>query len=155
MSRFNVVCIDACKYSLNAFHWYLNNYHRQGDVVGLLHVHQTPGYPTLGIFDGGMMVTDEYSQLIQDSLDRSKTVREKYETLCKDNGIEFKLLMADDYHSIGQVLCNLAKENNADVIICGKRGLGTFSRALLGSTSDYVVHHSHVPVVVVPPSYHD
>ena len=48
------------------------------------------------------------------------------------------------------MICELAKEKNAASITMGQRGLGTISRALLGSTSDYVLHHSHVPVMVVP-----
>lgn len=35
----------------------------------------------------------------------------------------------------------------------GSRGLGTIRRTILGSVSDYVVHHANVPVVVCPPSW--
>ena len=61
-----------------------------------------------------------------------------------------EFLLADAHHKPGHVICELAKEKNAASITMGQRGLGTISRALLGSTSDYVLHHSHVPVMVVP-----
>jgi nucleotide-binding universal stress UspA family protein len=35
-------------------------------------------------------------------------------------------------------------------VVIGRRGLGGIRRALLGSISDYVVHHAGVPVIVVP-----
>lgn len=44
-----------------------------------------------------------------------------------------------------------ADECNADVIVMGMRGLGGAQKWLLGSTSQYVIGHSTVPVLVVPP----
>jgi nucleotide-binding universal stress UspA family protein len=38
----------------------------------------------------------------------------------------------------------------ADVLACGTRGRGAFARALLGSTSSSLLHHTDVPLLVVP-----
>ena len=46
----------------------------------------------------------------------------------------------------GNVICSEAKNENVDLIVTGARG-----RTILGSVSDYVVHHTHCPVCVVPP----
>jgi nucleotide-binding universal stress UspA family protein len=43
-----------------------------------------------------------------------------------------------------------AEELEADVIVCGSRGQGGFSRAVLGSTSSSLVHNAPRPVLVVP-----
>lgn len=48
----------------------------------------------------------------------------------------------------GEVICKIADEEGAKLIITGTRGLGTIRRTLLGSVSDYIIHHSHVPVLV-------
>ena len=58
--------------------------------------------------------------------------------------------MANTHQRPGHVICKLAQEKKADSITVGQRGLGTVSRALVGSTSDYILHHSDVPVMVVP-----
>ena len=48
----------------------------------------------------------------------------------------------------GEVVCRIAQEEGAAVIVCGTRGMGTIRRTIMGSVSDYIVHHSHVPVLV-------
>ena len=48
----------------------------------------------------------------------------------------------------GQVICQVANEEKATMIVIGTRGMGKIRRTLLGSVSDYVVHHSGCPVVV-------
>ena len=54
-------------------------------------------------------------------------------------------------HSVGHTICKIANEFSASVIVMGHRDLGAIRRTLLGSVSDYVLHHSHIPTVVVPP----
>ncbi len=48
----------------------------------------------------------------------------------------------------GHRICHVANEEGVTLIICGTRGLGTIRRTIMGSVSDYVVHHSHCPVIV-------
>ena len=47
------------------------------------------------------------------------------------------------------VICYVAKEESPDLVILGSRGLGSVERLMLGSVSDYVVHHCVSPVLVV------
>ncbi|KAI8847141.1 hypothetical protein BC829DRAFT_434025 [Chytridium lagenaria] len=48
------------------------------------------------------------------------------------------------------VICELAKDMNAQMVVMGKRGLGPVRRLVMGSVSDYVVRHAECPVLVVP-----
>lgn len=52
------------------------------------------------------------------------------------------------YGAAGEAIVRAADEENASVVVIGRRGAG-LSKALLGSTSDYVVKHSTRPVVVI------
>ena len=54
----------------------------------------------------------------------------------------------------GHVLCKIAHDENADMIVMGSRGLGNIRRTILGSVSDYTIHHADVPVTIVPPAAH-
>jgi nucleotide-binding universal stress UspA family protein len=47
-------------------------------------------------------------------------------------------------------LLDAAHRLGADVLICGTRGRGGFARALLGSTSSSLLHHTDIPLLVVP-----
>lgn len=42
-----------------------------------------------------------------------------------------------------------AEQHQAVALVVGSRGKGAVSRALLGSVSTYLIHHSKTPVVVV------
>jgi len=48
----------------------------------------------------------------------------------------------------GEVISDIAAEEKCAMIVMGTRGLGTVRRTIMGSVSDYVVHHSHCPVIV-------
>jgi nucleotide-binding universal stress UspA family protein len=48
-------------------------------------------------------------------------------------------------------LCAVADAQGAGVIVCGSRGQGGISRAMLGSTSSSLLYHAQRPVLVVPP----
>ena len=78
------------------------------------------------------------------------------------NNYEYKLsqhklkggFIAEDPKDIpvGQQICDIVQNKKADMIVMGNRGLGTLRRTFLGSVSDYVVHHSGVAVMIVPPT---
>ncbi|WP_297081221.1 universal stress protein [uncultured Demequina sp.] len=50
----------------------------------------------------------------------------------------------------GEALARYAVEADLDFVVVGRRGGGATSH-LLGSVSDYLVHHSEIPVLVVEP----
>ena len=46
-------------------------------------------------------------------------------------------------------IIKVAKKEKCDVIVIGKREMGSVSEIFLGSVSHYVVHHSKIPVIIV------
>lgn len=52
--------------------------------------------------------------------------------------------------SVWREIAAAARDHGADVIVCGTRGRGPLSRALLGSTSASLLHHGGRPVLIVP-----
>ena len=49
----------------------------------------------------------------------------------------------------GGAICAVAREFDADVVVLGSRGRGVLKRVVLGSVSEYVLHHAPCPVLVV------
>ena len=48
----------------------------------------------------------------------------------------------------GEALIEVAKKEKVNQIVMGTRGLGTIRRTILGSVSDYVLHHAHCTVTI-------
>jgi nucleotide-binding universal stress UspA family protein len=91
-----------------------------------------------------------YSQEIMDEL------RQKAEEIAAGAVVKLKekLPNASVSSSIimdepGAAIVSEAKTWNADLVIVGSHGHGIFGRVLLGSVSDYVVHHAPCSVMVV------
>ncbi|MBD2295575.1 universal stress protein [Anabaena sphaerica FACHB-251] len=57
--------------------------------------------------------------------------------------------------SPGRVICHFAKDWNADLIVIGRRGLSGITELLIGSVSNYVLHHApcSVHILHLPVSY--
>ena len=51
----------------------------------------------------------------------------------------------------GEAIVHAANEKGVHYIVMGNRGMGAVRRTFLGSISDYVLHHAHVPTTIVPP----
>ena len=48
----------------------------------------------------------------------------------------------------GLSIVKAAEEKKAGMIICGSRGMGFIRRTVIGSISDYILHHARMPVII-------
>ena len=71
----------------------------------------------------------------------------KAKTKAAKNGILFhdKVVYGDE----GVAIVCFANRNNFDMIVIGSRGRGAAKEIFLGSTSNYVLHKSKIPVLIV------
>ncbi|OON16601.1 hypothetical protein X801_07585 [Opisthorchis viverrini] len=84
------------------------------------------------------------------SITKSKRLcREKMQK-AKELGLHAQAFLHVDSRP-GHAVTEAIEDHNAAIVVMGSRGLGAFRRTVLGSVSGYVLHHSHVPVVIVPP----
>ena len=124
------------------------------------------------------MPKEQWDMMVKDALQKVEDVKQKYIAFLKEKNVSrvirsrthipttpclivvtTKVLVTatpqitpkfvhEDGHGAGQHLVHIAKEEKVNIIVIGCRGLGTVRRTVLGSVSDYVLHHASVPVVV-------
>ncbi|XP_048742741.1 universal stress protein in QAH/OAS sulfhydrylase 3'region-like isoform X2 [Ostrea edulis] len=137
-SRVVAIAIDSSEYAEKAFDWYLEKIRRDDDVIVLIHIPES--------YDFSLASPGVIRQLL-DELEKSvKVLEDKFADKVKAVGIDGKFRTGAG--KPGEAIIKIAKEENATMIITGTRGLGKIRRTVLGSVSDYVIHHSPIPVLV-------
>ena len=62
--------------------------------------------------------------------------------------MQVKVTVFTEFATAGEFVVRVASEEKAKMVVMGTRGMGTIRRTILGSVSDYVVHHAHCPVLI-------
>jgi nucleotide-binding universal stress UspA family protein len=88
--------------------------------------------------------------VVADEDERQRRLRARVADLVAE-GVDAELVVGTTHHSPAHRIVEAAEEADVEAIVCGTRGFGAVSGALLGSVSGELLHHAHVPVVVVPP----
>lgn len=80
-------------------------------------------------------------------LKRANKFMKKAKTRSAQNGILFneKIMYGEE----GSKIVKFAHDRKFDLIVIGSRGMGSIKEVFLGSTSNYVIHKSVIPVLVV------
>ncbi len=80
-------------------------------------------------------------------LNNAAKFMKKAKTTAAKNGILFhdKVVYGDE----GVAIVCFTNRNNFDMIVIGSRGRGAAKEIFLGSTSNYVLHKSKIPVLIV------
>lgn len=100
-----------------------------------------------GGFEGNLLSPAESERARQAILDEGDDeLARTIEALGVDPSIVDRRLVEG---ASGQMIVHVADEVDADVIVVGSHGRGWLKRVVIGSISEYVVHHSTRPVLVV------
>ena len=94
-------------------------------------------------------------ELDPDSMNRetaTKIVNEAAEAVASE-GIMVRTVLEMDYphEEVGEALLEIIKNENADLLILGSRGLSEFKGILLGSVSHKVIQHAECPILIIKP----
>lgn len=139
-----LLAIDASDQAENAFNWYMSTIHRGENKLVLLHV------PEMQDGDRNRMLylsSAAWEEALKNEKAKIKQLENKYNAKILENGLS-GTVRTESGSKPGEIICRVALEENATMIVMGTRGLGKVRRTILGSVSDYVVHHAHCPVVV-------
>lgn len=72
-------------------------------------------------------------------------------TRAKKNATQKDILFYEQilYGNSGKQIILFSKKNKFDLIVMGSRGMGSAKELFFGSTSNYVLHKSQIPVLIV------
>jgi len=138
-----MICADNSKHSDYALDYYLKNIHREGKVVKVAHC---PEYwkhngPIEGPSPGRVQ------ELIGETNAHTAALQEKINDMLKKANVAGEFLKLEGQEPWQQIV-KTAEACNCSLIVIGTRGQGSIKRTLLGSTSDSVLHHTHIPVLI-------
>lgn len=138
--RVVALAVDESEHAENALKFYLSNVQREGDYLILIHCPE--------MYDLTMASPAVADKLIREKQEEVAKLEERYKRDLLESHVHLAGKFRTGSGKPGEVICSIAEEEKASLIVCGTRGQGTIRRTLLGSVSDYIIHHSHVPVLV-------
>ncbi len=156
MSEKILVALDQSSMSQQVFQKALALAQSSQSQLMLLHVlsvdeegsPQLPVSPGLGYYP---LVNDAGLSAYKEQWERFEQAgQELLQSLCNQaiaTGITTE--MTQTAGSPGRCICNLAETWEADLIVLGRRGRRGLSEFLLGSVSNYVLHHAPCSIFVV------
>ncbi|KXJ07042.1 universal stress protein A-like protein [Exaiptasia diaphana] len=143
-----VIPVDGSVNSERAFDWYKDGHLKHNDELLVVHAYDLYTAPPTP-YPYGFAFPEDWEKHMKKNTEDARKLMQYYEKKCNENKLKCKLF--NESGEPGEIICNLAKDQKADQIVMGSRGMGTVRRTLVGSVSDFCLHHSSVPVSIVPP----
>ncbi|MDR7238048.1 universal stress protein [Neobacillus drentensis] len=85
--------------------------------------------------------------ILESQLEKANAVRNEIEQELKSLPNKTKALLLQG--NPGLMIVDYVKQNDADLVVMGSRGLSGLKELFLGSVSHYVVQKAHCPVLIV------
>lgn len=135
-----LIAIDGSYESELAFEKGVNIALRNNAELLLTHVIDTRALQSVATFD-----TYIYEKLEQEA----KDVLNDYEQQAREKGLT-KVKQVIEFGNPKTLLArDIPDKEKVDLIMVGATGLNTFERLLIGSSSEYIMHHAKVDLLVV------
>lgn len=142
--RVIVIAIDSSEQAHHAFTWYLETIHKTENKIVLVHVPEHLDHERNRMHH---LTSSAWEEAVKKEQAKVKELEEKYNSLILENGLS-GTIRTEGSAKPGEVIAKVADEEKATMIVMGTRGLGKVRRTIMGSVSDFVVHHAHCPVIV-------
>jgi len=138
-----IVGVDGSGHSQRALEWAMREAAVRHVPLSVLSVH-----PAIVGYFGGVVTSTQDLELTEQAQTAVKAEADK--VLAALSGPHPESVTVRAVHGFPvEELVNASK--GADMVVLGSRGIGGFTRMLLGSTAGQVVQHAHCAVVIIPP----
>jgi nucleotide-binding universal stress UspA family protein len=140
-----VVGVDASAASRRALSWAAGLARGTGAEIVAVHVIHPPWHSeSVPLAPVGEDIVLAYKRW---RTDMERVVREEWCAALDGVGVEYSTHVLEGGPA---ALLGVANREDADAIVVGRSGRSGFTELLLGSFSHHIVHHSSIPVIVVP-----
>ncbi|XP_048731796.1 putative universal stress protein SAUSA300_1656 isoform X1 [Ostrea edulis] len=140
-----LIAMDDSKESVFAFKQYVEKIHTTNNYIIAAYCAEYIE-ADMGVLSITQVGFDVIEGLITEDEKRILSVLDNIETLLMSHQVEGEVIRLEG--NPGNAIITKASEVNATLIVMGSRGLGKIRRTFLGSVSDFVIHHSPVPVAI-------
>lgn len=107
-----------------------------------------PRYP-VSYFEGGMAVSvQEVSKVEKQWADAAQTVVDDVKAKAEASGVKAKAVTIKS-DLVAEAIITAAKKHKCDLIVMASHGRRGIKRLLMGSETQHVLTHSHVPVLIL------
>jgi nucleotide-binding universal stress UspA family protein len=116
--------------------------------AGLIAIKVVPRYPQ-SYFEGGLALqAAEVGRIEQQWADEGQAVVDEVKKLAELEGVKTRALTIKS-DVVSDAIISAAKKNKCDLIVMASHGRKGVKRLLLGSETQQVLTHSHIPVLVL------
>ncbi len=115
----------------------------QASITAISVVQGTPIYTGYDV-PASPWITMEY---LEEQEKAGQKILDQAAAFFRENGFNVDLIL--EKGRAADIICQVAKDNNYDLIAMGSRGLGGIKQLFLGSVSSAVIHSAETPVLVV------
>ncbi|KAJ0053124.1 hypothetical protein Pint_00981 [Pistacia integerrima] len=145
-----LVGIDDSHHSLYALEWTLDHFFTifPSNPPFKLVVLHAKALPSSVVGLAGPGAVDIVPIVDADLKKTAARVAEAAKQMCSSKSVhdvQFEVMEGDPRN----VLCEAVEKYHASMLVLGSHGYGAIKRAVLGSVSDYCVHHAHCTVTIV------
>ncbi len=137
-----ILGVDGSLHSERAVRWCAAHAPALGAEVVVVHAIDVPVSLAMGPYYAYPELTPEQREALGDDVARE---------WCKplaDAGVSYRVVVMEG--SPAAAIIQTAHNEQAELVVAGRRGRGGFAELLLGSTSHQLSHHLDRPLVIVP-----
>ena len=135
-----LVAIDGSYESELAFEKGVNVALRNNSRLTIAHVIDTRALQSVSTFDA-----EVYEELQEDA----KKLMDQYAEKAKEAGVTNVVTVVEMGNPKTLLATDIPEEQKVDLIMVGATGLNAFERLLVGSSSEYILRHAKVDLLVV------
>jgi nucleotide-binding universal stress UspA family protein len=141
-----LIAVDASDQAEFAFNYYVSHLHVEGYQILLVHAAEPPILPV----GNDELSRENWDQMMDREHERIRALEDKYGAMMAAHKLSGRIVAVFS-NKPGETICKVALRENVSMVVMGTRGLGLVRRTLLGSVSQFVLHHAHCPVCICRP----